>query len=702
MRQKEKYMKIKFKIGLVSLLAAGLIFVIFVPPSPAWGKITNSRKVDSITVTAQKREENPQDIPISMDAFSSIQIEDAGVTKMTELTRFSPNLFSTPSMENNSIVIRGVSTLNAALNPAAGIFVNDISYPLNRMQNPDLMDIERIEILRGPQGTLYGKNTESGAINIVTRQPDNDLKRRVYGEYGFYDSTNGNIPLYRAGGSISGPIQKDTLFMGLAFQAKKSDGYMKNIHNNNDKAAKTDRKTGQINLRWTPAPEWEVSFIADLSENQEFHGTQRYADGPGQSNPYKINWNGGNDWKEENNNQVIRAGYRATHFDLLSITSRSDYIIDFVNDADFGPFDYQNQDWTFDTLSWSQEIRLSSPKEAKIFQWVAGLYGAADDTRVKAHTPAYASMRDTHMNSDTLAIFGQGTYTLYDRLHLTAGMRYEYQKLKGEQINRFATDPYYDRSDTNKELLPKVSAAFDLTRTIMAYTTIAKGFLSGGYDFHMSTSADDLYFKPEHTTSYEAGLKTCFFKDRLTFNAAVFHLDIEDKQVVEWPAGQPVTSRDVTNAGKASSEGVELDLKIRPWSGFDIFAGFGYTRAQFDDWTIARSKGGTYSYEGNDLPMAPRYTFNAGAQYRLQSGWFVRADLLGTGDYYTDSENTQKIDGYETVNFRIGYEQEDWDIVLWANNAFDKKYIISKANYLGSLVQDGEPRSIGVKLTYRF
>ncbi len=684
----------------IAVVLCGILVVS--SPVHAREKRHQDKELSPLTVTAQKREENVQKVPISMDVFTGVDIEDAGIMDMTDITYFSPNLFATPSMENAAIIMRGVSTHNTVLSPAVGIFVNDISYPINRMQDQELLDIERIEVLRGPQGTLYGKNTESGAINIVTRKPDNEMRGKVFGEYGFYDTAHDNVPFYRAGGSFSTPIQKDTLFMGVAFQVKESDGYIKNINNGNENAAQVDKKLGQVHLRWTPSAPWEFSFFTDVSQNKDFYGTQRYEDGAGQSDPFTINWNGGNDWEEEYNNQSFRAEYKGSAFNLLSITSRSDYNIAFTNDTDFGPFPFGDQNWEFDTLAWSQEFRLTSPENGGKFQWVTGVYGATDDTYAKAHTPAYSSVRDTWMENDTLAVFGQGTYTPIAPLHLTAGLRYEHQELEGRQINQFAANTRYQRSDNNDELLPKLSAAYDVTKTIMAYASFSQGFLTGGYDFYFSNGPEDLYFKPEHTTNYEIGVKTSFWENRLIINAAAFHLDIEDKQVVEWPVGQPVSARNVTNAAQAESDGFELELQAKPARGMDLFAGVGYTEAKFDQWVSDQSGGGSYDYSGNYLMDAPRFTFHIGAQYRMSNGLFCRVDLLGTGDYYSDAENQNKVDGREIVNLKLGYEQEHYDVILWANNLFDERYVTSRVNYLGSMVQDGEPRSVGITLRYRF
>ena len=219
-------------------------------------------ELETMTVTAQKREENVQDVPISMSVFSDIQLEDAGIENTFDLTQFSPNLHMQNNYSEHVIVIRGISSFNTSIYSPAGYYVDDVSYPLHYMHNAELFDVERAEILRGPQGTLYGRNSESGVINIITRQPDNEFRGKVFGEYGNYNT-------FRSGANISGPIISDKLYMGVAVQHKASDGYVENKFNDNDKAADVDHETGRATLRWTPADIWDISLIADIMDTDD-------------------------------------------------------------------------------------------------------------------------------------------------------------------------------------------------------------------------------------------------------------------------------------------------------------------------------------------------------------------------------------------------------------------------------------------------
>jgi iron complex outermembrane receptor protein len=247
--------------------------------------------------------------------------------------------------------------------------------------------------------------------------------------------------------------------------------------------------------------------------------------------------------------------------------------------------------------------------------------------------------------------------------------------------------------------------ACDISRDIMLYASASKGYLVGGYNWCMTPTQENFHYDPEYTWNYETGIKTNWLNNKLMANLSVFYIDIEDKQITEM--GYTLT-KSITNAAKAHSQGVELQLKARPLQGLDVFAGFGYAEATFDDfssmeWNEDNTALIEKDYEDNDLPYAPHYTYNAGIQYRTSNGFFGRADLFGTDRFYGDSANASKQDAYQTVNLRIGYEGRHFDCYLWAENIFDEDYLTYVAPYGGNTIGlDGAPMTFGLTLTYRF
>jgi len=617
----------------------------------------------------------------------------------------------------NKIVIRGITSFIASLHSPAGFYVDDVNFPLIFMHNPKLFDIERVEVLKGPQGTLYGRNSESGVINIITKQPDNELRGKIFGEYGIYDTEHGNVDSYRTGGSISGPLIRDKLYLGLAGQWENSDGFMKNEYNDDDEAGKIDRINGRATLRWTPADRWDISLIADAMDTDDNQGYMRFLDGPFETDRHAINWDGEYYWDQEGNGQNLRVKYEGDALNLLSVTGRRDYKEKIATDIDMSPFptmgSYSIKD---ENELLSQEVRIYSPTNHGPFEWLAGLYGFKEETDID-FLDFLGSDRITDIDIKGYAVFGEGTYTFFDRLHLTAGLRYDYIDLEGDQTYEFI-DPGtgipqsidFGKDFDDDEFLPKFSIAYDFTDNIMTYASVSKGYLAGGYHYSQATSEENFTYDPEYTWNYEIGTKTSWLNNKLMANLSAFYIDIQDKQVSEWHPTLTVTK--ITNAAEAHSMGVELELQARPVQGLDLFAGFGYTEAKIDDWTATEILGynpdwtpimGTYDYEDKDLPNAPEYTYNLGVQYRHLSGFFGRVDLLGTGSFYCDAKNKVKEDNYELVNLRLGYEREHFDIIFWCKNLFDERYETIKAEWGSSVIgQDGEPRMVGATVTYRF
>ena len=373
-------------------------------------------KLETITVTAQKREENVQDVPMSVSVFSDIELEDAGINNIEELIQFTPNVYRKGSIMEHALVIRGISAFDTSMFSPAGVYVNDISLPIHYMYNADLYDIERIEVLKGPQGTLYGRNTESGVINIITKQPDNELRGKIFGEYANYNS-------FRTGGSVSGPIVRDKLYLGLAGQWKDSDGYMENEFNGDDKAGKTDHKSGRATLRWTPADAWDLSLIVDAMKNDDNTGFMRYETGPFKSDPYKTSLNGEYFTDQEENGQTLRLKYKGNSFNVLSVTGLRYFENDYAMDVDVSAdpiFDFGTNFVLYEDRLMSEEIRVTSPENSSNFQWLLGVYGFNEKTDVDFDNPTNPMMggpRTTNIDTTGHAVFGQGTYTIFSKLH---------------------------------------------------------------------------------------------------------------------------------------------------------------------------------------------------------------------------------------------------------------------------------------------
>lgn len=675
---------------------------------PAKGETLADKRLhqlEKITVTAQKKEEDPQNIPMGIDVVSDIMVEDSMMQNTSELTRFSPNVFMKDSPFENVVVIRGISSFSSSLNAPAAYYVNGVGYALHYMHDNELFDVERIEILKGPQGTLYGRNSESGVINIITKQPDNQFRAKLLGEYGNYNS-------YRGNANLSGPVIENKLYFGVAAQYKYSDGYIDNLFNGDDKTAKLSHFNGRATLRWTPSDPWDISLIADVVHADDKVGFFRYAKGPNTTASCQTRHDEvDEDMTETGNTQALNINYQSDSFKVTSVTGATYRSYSKFNDSDLwdNPANRMTNDYTYKDRQYSQEIRINSLNQGSL-QWLVGLFGSYEETELDHENwnlsrNVLNSHHIANIETQGYAAFGQATYTVKQRLHFTLGLRLDSQKLEGKYRNR-ANNISAQKDLDFTELLPKASISYDLTADDMIYATVAKGYLTGGFNWCMNPTQDTFHFDPEYSWNYEVGLKSNWLNNKLMANLAVFYITIDDKQVT---VVEPDTRLNtITNAAEAYSYGVEIQLRAKPATGLDVFASFGYNQSKFEDfistaWDSSYKNVVSEDLGGNSLPYAPVYTYNAGAQYRVANGFMGRVDVFGTGKFYGDAANTCEQEAYQLVNARLGYEGKNWEAYLWSKNLFDQEYLTWFQPSGSSLyAMDGPPRTFGITLSYRF
>ncbi|PIE70702.1 MAG: hypothetical protein CSA22_06795 [Deltaproteobacteria bacterium] len=682
------------------------------------GENADDYLLEPITVTApNKTSEDIQKSPVSIQYFSGDDLDDAKVDDVYDVIGHTANIHSRHNSVHHSLTIRGVDSFYPSLYSPVGFYVDGVCYPLNFMHNPELFDIESIELLKGPQGTLYGRNTESGLITITTQKPGDYLGGRIRGEFAGYNTWKADL-------SVRGPIVSNRLSMGLALHKKKSDGFMENIADGNDKAADIDHSNGRLIVKGTPNDRLDLTLTGDVMKTDDHYGTWRYLDGPMKTDAYKINQNEDQYSRQDGGQISLQARYTGEAFTVASVTGFVDYGHDVFSDMDFtpSPLNRMTGEASYDDTLYSQEITVSSPENAGPLSWMMGVYGFKEqlDTWFDYHivTMGISFMQPkAEISSTGYAGFGQLAYD-FQRFRVTAGLRYDHQKIKGNVTGTYldmATfSPYAyvcDEDITFGQWLPRVSIAYDITPSSMFYTSAAKGYNTGGFIYTPTANFVDSGFTydPEYSWNYEAGIKTSFLENRFLANLSVFYIDMKDKQVSE--TDQRTLQLITTNAGEAHSQGVELEVKARPLQGLDLFAGIGYTDAQFDDFITSEfdPATGTFvptDYAGNELQFAPKYTYTAGIRYQHKRGFFGRIDVMGRSSFYGDYANIAEADGYCTVNARLGYQGEGYrgdafDVVLWADNIFDESYltyITPHGPYNAGI--DGKPFIMGITLNY--
>lgn len=661
-------------------------------------KLRGEHELETMTVTAQKQEENVQEVPMSITVFDSLDIEDMKIESIRDMADFVPNLmiYQHGVSGISSPTMRGITAAAESLRVSTGLYVDGVPVLTGPGFVNEMLDIERIEVLRGPQGTIYGKGTETGAINIITRQPDNEFRGRVSADGGkLLSAETGDREKGEFSLSLSGPILKDRLFFGLAGKYYDKDGFIENTATGetvNDR----EHWSGRAHLRWTPVDKLDISLIASRLEyddegpnmNMGENGAAMFGLPAPEDRKVASNLEGEN--KASNDSQSLKIAYDISDsFTLTSITTNWEYDDDSLADFDFSPATlmHSNKDSEYSKIS--QELRLNYSAER--LKWLVGLYYDRDvinmDYEITSVIPQMAGPTSRDIDGHTYAVFTNLTYPLTKRLSLITGLRYEYEEQDFEDnISHLKAD------DSWNEFSPKIALEYRFTPAIMAYISASHGYRSGG--FNVSAKDPQYYsYDEEKLWSYEIGVKSTFLDNRLIINGSVYYMEIDDMQVHE--AVTPMEFY-ITNAAEATGKGVELEITARPYDGLSLMAGFGYTDIEFDDFKDALG-----DYEDNDNPWAPEYTFNIGAQYRHCSGFYARADLIGYGKMYFDKANDYSRDAYEIVNAKIGYEAKHFDIYLYGKNLFDEEYD-SDEYYGGFYTIYSDPGEVGLQLTYRF
>ncbi len=669
-----------------------------------------------VTVKAQKRAEKITDVPASVVALDDIQIKDMDIKDTDDLALHVPNLeFSDfGSRRHGFLFLRGIKSLPTG-EPSSGYYVDGVNYSKPYMFNFPLFDVEQIEVLKGPQGTLYGRNTIGGVINVYTRKPGNEIESSLGAGIGNYHSKE-----FRA--SWSGPVIEDKLFLGIYGLGEFRDGYMENdVSTDGDDGRHQDGKSGRLKLRYLPSADLDMTLSFDIQSHDDGAYTMRRTSrnsfvksgSYNEDAPYHYS----HDFEGSQENDcwgvALNTDYTTGFGKLYSVTGYRYFDSDEKIDADFTPLDMMRKNYLQKDRDFSQELRFSSPEEEKQLSWLAGVnfFLMDSDTEITNLYGADSSAPDSRARFKTgkdnvgTSLFGQATYSFYDDFDLTLGLRYEYEYASAD-ISRYQTPSggsetsIVDREASNSfsKFLPKVSLAWHVSEDKTLYGTVSRAHRAGGFNDASAPAGHDSY-KEEDCWLYEVGFKSAFFDNRLNFNLTGFYTSIEDEQLPLFQANsmQPYTA----NAGRSHRLGVEVESKFAVTQGLNLSGSFTWMEAEFDRYSPSDG----VDYKGNRVFGVPDYTYTVSTDYRRsivgQWGFFGRADLVGVGSRYFDDGNTVKEAPYELVNLKVGVEGEHLDVYLWSKNLLDREYVIME-NTTAGLAEDGSPRTFGISIDYRF
>jgi iron complex outermembrane receptor protein len=668
---------------------------------------TSEKKTDSLpmllkqyVVTADKMNTDVQSLPSSVTVLSADSMETRNITSTKDIFTTAPNMYyiksGTDAYVGDSFAsIRGITSFMSGA-PVLGVYVDDVYLPGYEIP---LFDIEKTEVLRGPQATLYGRNSQGGVISIYTKEPSRtEWEGKVAQTFGNYNTSTST-------GLISGPIDDDWS-MRAGAQYEYTDGFSRNYDGDRD-INKHRNWSAQGAVDWHPNDSFKFTLNLD---GQDYDGNnaelQDYSSIQSSAHEVDVDWAGVA--RKLAGGVSGRAEYKFNSMKFLSITAVRQTNTQSDQDMDFTRQDITRYDIDISNSLITQEFRLQSDDKKDKLQWLVGSFLFSEDEDLRYEylagkddptVPGEHYRQDGDTDTKGFAFFGQGVYALGD-LDITLGLRYDYESKSfdyehwasaGMITNWGMTNVSGDANNSYGVWLPKVALGWHATDNIMPYASISRGYRSGGFNL---TQTPGKAYDPEFTWNYEAGLKTTWLDKTLKFNLAMFYIDWTDIQVMQ-PQFPDFT---ITNAGKAVSEGFEVETSWLPVPSLELFANAGYTHAYFTDYS---DDAGDYS--NKNVTNVPEYTVSAGATYRFLEHFMINGDYSAVGPMYYDAANTVRQNLYHLVNAKVGYEGDQFDFYVWGKNLLNQKYATRAfemdAQWYG---RAGDPLTVGFTLDYRF
>ncbi|PIE68611.1 MAG: TonB-dependent receptor, partial [Deltaproteobacteria bacterium] len=600
--------------------------------------------------------------------------------------------------------LRGIASTSEAMSSPVGMYVDGVPILSGNGYEADMLDIESVEVLHGPQGTLYGKGAEIGAIKILTRKPGNEFQGRVMLEGGKYLSGEGDKQLQKKMTLfMDGPIAENTLFFGVSGMLEYEDGFIRNRYDDSvvDDARNYTLK-GQI--RWTPSDNLETALIVShLKKAADGNRGNFTPYGVNQMNAFLVPFFGitlpapqyriidadmddmQHEWSTDT--AALKISYTISdNWRLQSVTSWWDNDREDDSDYDFNNLHLMHSVSDFANSRLSEELQFNF--ESSSLKGVVGIYADMDETSIDSTTtsavsPMFADKRFAKVEGKTIALFSNITWQLAEQWSINAGLRCgrEEREFTDKSTGITAEDGWNDIS-------PRLAFQYQMTPDDMLYASISKGFRSGGF-----TVTSDIPYDPETVWSFEIGSKNMFLDNKLMLGTSIYYMNISDMQVRQQIRPNFTL---YTNAAEASGFGAEIEALLTLTKGFTINGSFGYSKVTYDEFSDTNG-----DYKDNRAVYAPEYTCNLGVQYRHASGFYVRGDLIGQGRMYFDQANKFDHDPYALVNARIGYEMDSLDIYVYGKNILDTEYDY-EGDYGGMYTFYGEPCLIGLQLVYHF
>lgn len=628
---------------------------------------------------------------VSKNQLTGQELTERGINDIAELSQRIGNFHLTNSGMGSleqRFSMRGLTNTALFSDPSVVFYVDDVPYSSSIATMGHLFDIDSVDVYRSAQPAQFGKNAYAGAVDIKTRQPDNQLSGGVALELGKFDTR-------QVTANASGAFIADQLYFSLSGEYQQRDGFLYNSYLNT-RPDNQENFSGRAALKWTPTKQWDIRFTATKEDFN--YGAARFVrlDSP---DFFTVRSELPEYLKQQADSQALRIAYNTDDLEFLSVSSRRSWKMQRGTDLNLIPTQF-NRFQDFSQEAWTQEFRLRPKNQNTAWTWQTGLFysnidkpGVSDtvifNTTTRSNTPT--------LNFENYAAFGQLSYLGVEDLKVYLDLRFDYVTARVESENLYPNGSRValQQHDDAFFVSPKFGIDYTLSPNALVYA--ASGLSSKRPGFTGANPNQTVsYYKKETAWQNEIGLKTNWFDKRFRLNVAGFYYDIENYQVERFFS---TLDYGVTNAAKAHSLGFEVESQTQLIDSLWLETSLGYTHTQFDQYIDPITK---VSYAGKVAPFVPDFTSTVALQYKHPDGYFARAEWLWTGKTYFDENNTKLMsqNDYSIANVRIGYEKKSYSIYAFVNNLTDTHYYSFKIG--DTRGTPSTPRMIGVRLGVSF
>lgn len=651
-----------------------------------------------VVVQSFKEEKRLKEVPASLTVLRAGDVKKRALLSIKELSSSIPNVFFPEygSKLTSPFYIRGIGS---KLTPSVGVYVDGIPYFEKSTFEVDLADVSRIELLRGPQGTLYGRNTMGGILNVYTRNPldrpgmNAELLTGTYGQRQLSGSVYGRV--YEGASRVG---------YGLSLRYRHQDGFFTNAFLG-EQADPMDEWAARGKLQWKTDGDWNGLLSIQYAWTEQ--GGYPYGKLDTLTHRVEeVSYNAYSSYRQ----QVVTGGLSLEKaFDRYAFKSLSSY--QYLDDHQAIDQDFTEADRAF-VQQMQQQHQASQSLELRsrgrgIYAWVTGLFGF-----VQAGNREVLFVTDKLYEEPTLgwAAFHQSTISSLgvEGLSMSVGLRYDYERaaqvyevwsLNEDGTERLNQTSRLEDHRVFQQFTPKASVQYRLNPDHMMYASATRGYKTGGFNVTFSTEEERTY-EPEYSWNYELGGRFAGLNQRLTGEWALFYIDWRNQQITHTVANTVGTL--LTNSGHSYSKGVELSLQANPLNDWNVQASFGYTEAKFRTYWY-----GTTDYAGKYIPYIPRTTWMLGSDYAFRPavGWVDRVlismNYTGTGRLYWREDNRVRQQAYALLNGKLSVMRNEWTLSAWVKNALETEYVAYLFQTSGTyFAQRGKPRTFGVSFAY--